>query len=857
MAKARLSKKARKVPVNKLRWDCDPSVFQHDSSADVKPSTEMVGQDRALKAITMGGTIPGPGFNIFVTGYSGTGKQTAVRLVLESLMPEKPDLRDRLYVFNFNEPDLPRLITLSAGKGAQFKTDIDELVAYMKQNVQRLFEEEAFRRQRDVIVQKYSQMEKELVGEFDKKISERGFTLGQIQTGMFSRPDILPVIEDKPVPIENLEGMVEEGELTLAKMKEIRETYDSFKGEFSDILRQSRELGRAAGKELEEFERQAIRSLVDETIEEIRKRYPVDAVSAYLDEFLAYILDNVVIFKEEKEGSKSPLPFPMPSRQSQEDPFLPLQVNLVLDNSHTESCPLITESHPTYNNLFGVIEKTVTGGGYLKTDFTKIRAGSLLRADGGYIVLNALDVLMETGVWPTLKRTLKNNTLEIQGLDAYLLLSASAIKPAPIDIKVKVVLIGDPYMYHLLNEYDDDFRKIFKVRADFDTEMKLSRTNISRFMEVIARACESEEFLPCDRSGMARLVEFGVRRAGRKGRLTTQFSAAADIAREANYWGRAEKAEKITAAHVEKAIDEYKDRHRLPEEKLQQMIDDNVLLIDTDGETVGQVNGLSVYDFGVYAFGRPTRITASVSVGRAGVTNIEREAKLSGKIYDKGMLILTGYLRKLFGQRRSVSLTASIAFEQSYSGVEGDSASMAELYALLSAISEIPVRQDIAVTGSMNQQGEAQAIGGVNEKIEGFFDVCMSRGLTGKQGVIIPEANVEDLMLRRDVVEACRKRKFNVWSISRVEEGVPLLMGKPAGAPGAKGKYTRNSVYAVVDARFKAIEDILDGNGSGEEKESEKKSKKGKSKKGGRKKDRRKKKPKKKPGKKKKARKGS
>ncbi|MHC4660274.1 MAG: Lon protease family protein [Planctomycetota bacterium] len=825
MAKKKAPAKARKIPANRLRWFCDPSTFNYDSSTEVKPSSEMVGQERALKALTMGGQIPGPGFNVFVTGYSGTGRQTAVRLVLEKLMPEKPKLRDRLYVFNFQEADQPRLITLDAGQGAKFKADIDNVVEFFKQNIPRLFEEDAFRRQREAIVQKYSMMEKELVTAFEKKISEKEFTLGQIQTGLFSRPDILPVIEEKPVPIENLESLVEEGKLKEKKRKEIQENYDSFKGEFNNILRQSRELGRAAGKELAGFERGAVKNLIAESIDEIRKKYPADAVGEYLDEFNEHILDHTAIFKEEKEAPKTPFPMPMPSHEAQDDPFLPLQVNLLLDNSHTKRCPLITEQHPTYNNLFGVIEKTVTGGGYLKTDFTKIRAGSLLRADGGYLVLNALDVLMEMGVWPTLKRTLKISRLEIKGLDAYLLLSASAIKPQPIDIDVKVILIGEPYIFHMLYEYDDDFKKIFKVRADFDTEMALSRTNIDRFLEVLSRACRDEKMLPCDRGGMARLVEYGVRRAGRKGKLSTQFSIVADIAREANYWGKAEGAKMVSRTHVDKAIRECQDRHRLPEEKIQEMIGQDVILIDADGESIGQINGLSVYDYRYYSFGIPTRITASVSVGRAGVVNIEREAKLSGKIYDKGMLILTGYIRKLFGQKDRVSLSSSIAFEQSYGGVDGDSASLAELYVLLSAIAEIPIKQNIAVTGSMNQQGEAQAIGGVNQKIEGFFDVCFSRGLTGEQGVIIPEANVDDLMLRDDVIAACKKKKFHVWAVKRAEEAIPILMGMPAGELSKKGDYPKKSVYGKVDDRLAEITDILEGNDKEEDKKKKKKKK--------------------------------
>ena len=470
---------------------------------------------------------------------------------------------------------------------------------------------------------------------------------------------------------------------------------------------------------------------------------------------------------------------------------------------------MIFETTPTYANLFGTIQRSYDARGGWISDFIDIRAGSLLRADGGFLVMYALDTLTEPGVWRTLKRTLNHGKLEIQPLEYFFPFGTSALKPEPIAINVKIILIGDREMYELLYEYEEDFRKIFKVRAEFDEEMEMNDEVIRQYGGRLRKLSEDEGLCPFDRSAVAAMIEYGVRRAGRRNKVTARFTDLADLAREACYAAREEGESPVTAAHVRRAIEAKVERHNLIETKIREMIEEGTLLIDTDGCRVGQVNGLSLLEIGGYAFGKPVRITASAALGKAGLINIEREANLSGRLHDKGMQIIAGYLRSKFAQDKPLSLAASICFEQSYSGVDGDSASSTEVYALLSALSGLPVRQDIAVTGSVNQQGDIQPIGGVNQKIEGFYDVCRVKGLTGRQGVIIPVENIEDLMLRHDVVDAVAAGKFRILPVARVEEGIETLTGVKAGQCDANGKFEPGTCFALTDQRLREMAQTL------------------------------------------------
>jgi ATP-dependent Lon protease len=497
------------------------------------------------------------------------------------------------------------------------------------------------------------------------------------------------------------------------------------------------------------------------------------------------------------------------------DLFQPYDVNLLVDNSESKSPPVIIEGYPTYRNIFGAIERVVDRGGVWRTDFSKIKAGSLVKANGGFLVINLKDAIIEPGVWQALKRALKSKKLEIQTFDPMYFFTTTGLKPEPIELKVKVVLIGDAYLYQILGYYDEDLRKIFKVRADFDTVMTRDDRNILQFAEFIKMATDEEGLKPFDRTAVAALVEQAVRMAGRQEKISTSFPAITDLIREADFFAGKENETVVAEQHVDRAIAARVFRSSLAEERIQEMIDRGTLMIDVTGEAVGQVNGLAVYSLGDYMFGKPTRITASTSMGRAGLINIEREADMSGNTHNKGVLILGGYLRQKYAQDKPITMSASIAFEQSYSGVDGDSASSTEIYALLSSLSGVPLKQNIAVTGSVNQKGEVQAIGGVNQKIEGFFDCCRHKGLSGDQGVVIPQSNVKDLMLRKDVVAAVKEGRFTIYGIKNIDEGIEILTGRPAGELQADESYPEKTINFLVDQKLKelaeGIKDFPDG----------------------------------------------
>ena len=487
------------------------------------------------------------------------------------------------------------------------------------------------------------------------------------------------------------------------------------------------------------------------------------------------------------------------------DPFLEYRVNLLVDNSGLAGAPVVIETNPNHTNLFGSIESSTSRFGIWQTDFTRIKAGSFLKAQGGFLVINALDALVEPGVWQTLKRTLRNQIFEIQNFASLYLFSTARLKPEAIKIKVKIVMIGDAYIYNLLYDGDEDFKKIFKIKAEFDSEMTRDEKTIADYVRFLKKITDDDALLPFHREGMAAIVEYGTRIAGRQQKISTRFHVIADVIREASYWAKKDSAAIVVRAHVEKAVEERFERVGLIEDKIQELIEEGTLMIDTRGQVVGQVNGLSVYDMGQFSFGKPTRITARTAMGRTGVINIEREAEMSGPTHNKGVLILGGFLRGKYAQNHPFSLSASIAFEQSYGGVDGDSASSTEVYAILSSLSQLPLRQDIAVTGSLNQKGEIQPIGGVNEKIEGFFDVCKAKGLSGDQGVIVPAQNVQNLMLRNDVVEAVRSGKFHIYPVKTIDEGIEILTGVEAGRKNEEGKFEEGTVNDLVNQELERL----------------------------------------------------
>jgi lon-related putative ATP-dependent protease len=798
---------------DQLHWSCPPEAVPYASSEEVKPCDEIIGQERALKAIQTGLDIKSRGYNIFITGLIGTGRTTTIKTLLEQLEKTSAIPDDFLYVNNFKLPDEPTLLSLPAGRGREFRLGMDNLIAMLQRHIPELLKSPYYTDGRDRIVETQQRKQKELLKAFEDKAAEQGFTLVQVQMGFFSRPELVPVIGDDPVPFPKLEAMVKDKKFAQKDLDALRKKYEDLSGEMERVFEELRETDEETRRLLRAWDEEAITPIIKGAVGELRAAFAFPKVADYLTDVETNLVRALDLFKNQKKDKEEAERDPVPDR------FLEYRVNLLVDNAGLKAAPIIMETNPNYPNLFGSIEFVTTRLGLLQTDFTRIKAGSFLKANGGYLVLNALDALVEPGVWAALKRTMRNQIFEIQNFASLFLFSSARLKPEPIKIDVKVVMIGDSSIYNLLYAYEDDFKKIFKIKAEFDSEMPKTAKAISDYVRFIKKIVDLDRLAPFNREGILAVVEYGTRIAGRQGKVSTRFHVISDVVRESAYWARQAGHEIVGRADVEQAIRERFERVSLIEDKIQEMIDEGTILIDTDGAVVGQVNGLSVYDMGQFAFGKPTRITARTAVGRGGVVNIEREADLSGPTHNKGVLILAGYLRGQYAQRLPFSLTASLAFEQSYGGVDGDSASSTEVYAILSSLSGLPIRQDTAVTGSLNQKGEIQPIGGVNEKIEGFFDVCRARGLTGRQGVIIPHQNVRNLMLRSDVVEAVAQGTFHIYPVKTIDEGIAILTGVAAGSPGADGTYEDGTVHGLVEKELRRLAESLKPFPAGPEKE--------------------------------------
>jgi len=814
------------VPVEKLRWRCDPETLPFETTQTIQACEEVIGQERAQEAIRLGLNIHSVGYNIFVTGLTGTGRFTTIKCILEELNIQGKIPNDFCYVNNFKNPDMPHMLSFPPGQGDAFRKEMENLIETLKKKIPLMFENETYLNKKKEVVEKFRNKQAEMFREFEKKVNKEGFALVQIQMGPYSRPGIFPLVEGNPVNMEQLETMVEEGKFSKEELGKLKEKQAQLVNELEEIFKETRKSEKEIKEELTSLDNEVISPAVKDSISDIKEKFDNAKVHQYLDEVLEDILTNLGRFREKEE---TPPPIPGLVLPQTADSFSEYQVNVLVDNSETKGAPIIVETTPNYRNLFGTIERVVERSGIWKTDFLHIKAGSFLRANGGYLIFNALDALMEPWVWPALKRTLKNQVIEIQTYDPYYFFSTSALKPEPIECETKVILIGDAQIYYLLYSLDDDFKKIFKIKADFDSVMNKDNDKIQQYASFIRKICDEDKLRPFDKTGIAAVVEHGVRITGRQKKLSTRFHLIADLLREANYWAEKDGSGVIAEKHVDKAIDRKNYRVNLIEEKIQEMIEDGTILLDSDGMVVGQVNGLSVYNLGEYMFGKPSRITAKTSLGKAGIINIEREAEMSGPIHNKGVYILNGYLRGKYAQDKPITMSASLCFEQSYSGVEGDSASSTEIYALLSSISGLPLRQDIAVTGSVNQKGEIQPIGGVNEKIEGFFDVCRAKGLTGKQGVMIPHLNVDDLMLRKDVVEAVKEQKFHIHPVRTIDQGIEILTGVEAGETLEGGRFREGTVNDRVDKKLRELgAKIKEFEGGEEGAKDEKKKKKGK-----------------------------
>jgi lon-related putative ATP-dependent protease len=791
-----------KLTPKELRRVYASTGFGCETTAELEPLREIIGQERASRALRFGLEIESVGFNMYVSGPPGIGKMTAVEAFLENLAKRKDHAEDWCYVHNFDDPYRPNMIRLPAGMGAELQQDMKRLIENIRREVPQTFESEEYNSKREEILKALNQGREGLFEKLQERATKAGFALQPSPVGVL----VVPVKENKPITDEEFQALPEK------ERERLKKSRDELQSELNTTLKQLREIEKSFQQQLKELDQLVALYLVGSSIHELLDRYEkIPEVIAYLQAAQHDILENIGTFRPPQPQPDGQSPSPDQPPWVRELPFRKYYVNLLVDHGDLPGAPVILEHNPTYNNLFGRIEKE-TQFGALYTDHTMIKAGSIHRANGGYLVLPVADVLQNLMSWESLKRALKSGEVQIEEISERMGYAATkSLRPEPIPLDVKVVLVGRPDLYYLLHSNDEEFPELFKVKADFDTRMESNSENILKYTSFLCSLCQKESLQHLDSSAIAKTLEYAARLAEDQEKLSTSFGPVADLVREASFWAREAKSEFIEASHIERALSEKVYRANLVEKRIQEMITEKTLLIDTEGERVGQINGLAVLSLGDYAFGKPSRITVSVSPGRDGVLDIEREAQMGGKIHSKGVMILTGYLREKFAQDKPLSLSARLVFEQSYEGVDGDSASSTELYAILSALSGKPIKQSFAVTGSVNQHGEVQAIGGVNHKIEGFFDICKAKGLTGEQSVMIPASNMKSLMLREDVITAVRKKKFHIWSVSTIDEGIEVLTGVAAGKRGKDGKFPKNSVNGLVNERLLKLNELMQG----------------------------------------------
>lgn len=797
-----------KLSTSELRWSCPEEIFNFKTTAEVEPLDKIVGQERAIEAIRMGAELKAQGYNIFVTGLSGTGRTTTVKKIVEDNSISCPITYDYCYVNNFQSEDNPFLLRLPKGKAKVLAASMNEAVSFLRGRLPKLFEEEAYQIARKKIIDQYQQNEREHLNEFDKKLKPLGFIRGQLENDQgFVQPEVFPLIEGEAVAIDTLDELVEQNKLTKKKSAELKSLWKGLHDEVFELSRTSMKLIQEFRKELMNNDKLSADTVVISAFQDVEHNFQNHGLDNYLKEVKKNILSNLNIFVP----TNSPVPqlAEVNNKNDNADFFNKFKVNVILDNSATDKAPVIIETTPTYNNIFGTIEKTYDQRGFWRSDFTQIKSGAILQADQGFLIVNADDLYSEPGVWTALKRLLLYNKLEIQPYDSYFQISQTSIKPEPININVKVIIIGGQTLYKWLYANDKEFKKIFKVNAQFDYESARSNEMLQNYARFIAKISNEESLTHCSPSGVAAVIEWAVEQAGSQNKLILKFSDVADLLREAYFYSRESNVPVINRKDVLKAIDWRRNRSDLIDEKLRNEIIEGAIMIDTDGMKIGIINGLTIYNNGIFAFGKPARISANVSAGTAGIINIEREADMSGKIHNKGVLIISGFLREKFAKKTTLSLTASIAFEQNYGGIDGDSASVAEIYAIISALTEMPIKQSIAITGSVNQKGDVQPIGGVNDKITGYYDICKTRGLDGNHGCVIPKSNIKDLMLNNEIIDACKSGKFNIWAISNIDEGIEIMFGIKPGIADKLGKYKQGTLYDIASKKIDEFVEII------------------------------------------------
>lgn len=802
MANGEYSIKERaRVQTEQLRKTVDSSVFEFETTEEVPELTNVIGQERGMAVMRFGLQVKKQGYNLYVAGIPGTGKTTFTNALMDEIAADDVELFDYCYVNNFTNSYKPKMLQLPVGIGKSLQADMDKLVENAMTDIPNAFNEENYQKERAAIMREYKQKNNEVAGRLSELAKTYGFAIRQSSSGFISVPlkDGEPMSEEeyKKLPDDEL-AVIKEGS------SKLEEKVVEFSNEFEEV---EEEMQFA----MEELVEKVALTAIGHLIEKLRDKYQTcQNVLEYLEAVQADILKNVNDFLP-KEEEKNPLQAMMASRQ-ETDFTIKYRVNLLVDNSETKGAPVVTADNPTFYNMVGKVEYE-NRMGMMSTNFTKIKPGFLHEANGGYMIIQAKDILSKSYAWEALKRALDTKKLRIENIGEHTgLMTTTSLSPDAMPLNVKVILIGNSQLYQLLHYYDEDFSKLFKIKADFDVEMDYNMENISRLASFIHTHSVEHDLLHFNKEAVARLVEYSTRLAGHQEKLSTRFNQIVEIIYEADSWAKLAKQSIVTASIIDKTLAENEYRNNLIAEKMQEQIKEKDILIDTSGSVIGQVNGLAVYSTGQYIFGKPSRITATTYLGKKGIINIESESKLSGNIHNKGVYILSGYLGEKFAQRHPLALTANITFEQSYGGVDGDSASSTELYALLSSLADVPIDQGLAVTGSVNQKGEVQPIGGVNEKIEGFFTVCKEAGLTGRQGVLIPQQNIKNLMLKPHVVEAIQAGDFHIYAVRTIEEGIEILTNMPAGKQNAKGLFEEGTLYERVQQKLKTYNEQLDLN---------------------------------------------
>ncbi len=781
--------KKYEVKTADLRCICDPRVFKFKNTSQIKPLNEVIGQKRAVQAIDFGLNMKSPGYNIFVTGLEGTGKSTIVKDIVTKHAKTLPGPDGWCLVNNFKDQFRPKAIAVSDGQAVQFSKTVNKLIEDLKKDLPAAFESKSYLKRLSVIKKRYSEKQNQLFQKIEKFAADKNLQIVKSENEF----ETIPVVDGKPLTTEDFTN------LSKGKKAAIEENIRQIHSQIAIASVEVDKLKYALHTDIEKLMDETTLSIVKSRLEKIRSEFQDNrSILTHLAEVEQDIVENVNLFmpsEENNSGEKNIFASPQKSKLQR------YRVNILTNQDLKKGAPVIFETNPTYHNVMGRIEKRAYMG-TVTTDFTMVQAGSLLNANGGFLIMDMESLLKNPYVWEALKRALQTKCLYIEDITEETGFGTVSLRPEPIPLELKVILLGSYDNFEVLQNYDPRFNKIFKVRADFDYEVQKSPDTVQQYARFIARVCKEEGLLPFTAKGVATIVEYGEKSVSDKNKLSIRFGPLLGILKEADYWARKNKARLISDKYVVKAFHEHRFRYNLYEEKIHDSYRDGTIMIDADGAVTGQVNGLAVYQIGDFSFGRPMRITAETFMGKAGVINIEREAKLSGKTHDKGVLILSGYLGRTFAQHNPLNLAISITFEQSYGGIDGDSASSTELYAILSSLAGIPVKQGIAVTGSVNQKGKIQAIGGVNHKIEGFFEVCKTKTLSGAQGVIIPRANTKNLMLRKEVVDAVKQHKFHVYQVSTVEEGIEILTGVPAGKPDKDGNYPKGTVFGAVQKKL-------------------------------------------------------